>query len=55
MKLLGAFSDFIRNDACAWCEGEFVLFSGALLVGKEVGQFFSSTEANSHSFRNLVA
>ncbi len=32
-----------------------VLFSGALLVGKEVGQFFSSIEANSHSFRNLVA
>jgi len=36
-------------------KGGFVLFSSALLVGKEVGQFFSSTEADSHSFRNLVA
>jgi len=35
-------------------KGVCFLFWNALLVGKEVDWFFSSTEANNHSFRNFV-
>ncbi len=55
MKLLGAFSDFIRNGYVLGVKGVCFLFWNALLVGKGVDWFFSSTEANNHSFRNFVA
>jgi len=36
VRLLGAFSDFIRNHECAWCERGFFSFLKGLLVNKEL-------------------
>ncbi len=55
MKLLRAFSDFIRMVFVLGAKGVCFLFSNALLVGKEMDWCFFSTEANNHSFRNFVA